>query len=396
MTSNSDSGRLSKRALAQLIRKAMKGDAEAFSKLYKLFFNTIYYNVSNTLFNKSDTEDAVQSVVLLLYKGLPRLKSPYAFHSYLYRITMNVCNEYNQKEARQQLYSQADGEEGAVDTSDVLLDGIVRKQREALVRSFIDQLPEKQRYALLLYYYHDLSYKGIAEAMDTSVTVVGSNINRAKKNIKQMLEEHENKAAEDHKGDKALRGGKLDSVFASAMAITVESASAPGSLEVVWEKCIERAPEIATSTLAAGTQLASLKTLLIAALTTTVVVGGGFLGIKFALDASDDAGITQSSVTTIQQNVFVPEHVSINFVSGYAENSDAITSIHAVIELSEGFPLDWQVKDATGTIVSYGTGSIIQHAVFDALSAGTYTVEWRISNDAGDIGMAYNHITIIN
>lgn len=393
MTAASGAEKLSQRALARIIKKSMRGDAKAFAELYKIFIKTIQYNVSNSLTNKSDVEDAVQQVVISLHKGLPKLKSPYAFHSYLYRITMNVCSSYNEKDGKQRHSSLEEVEEDLVDTrSEAPPLELERKENDELVRQFISKLPEKQRYALLLYYYYDMSYKDIAEVMGTTVTVVGSNINRAKKNLKRMLEEYEKRmnAADDDDSDMSFLGVTLDSMFVAGFASAVDNVLEPSAIEMLWQKCVERAPEIAVSVPLLHGKLAALRAVLAGLLAMGVVIGAGTVVIRYAIDSQAGQG---NPLSVEQNDPFIPDSVSIIFSSA-PDYPDTYNPAGASIELSEGFPLSWCILDASGSVVAEGDSPTIAVEVFEALGAGVYQVKWEISNYEGNTGFAYRKFTI--
>jgi hypothetical protein len=67
--------------------------------------------------------------------------------------------------------------------------------RETLLR-IVSGLPEKRRDAILMFYYDEMSYAEIAEAMDVSVSTVSTNILRAKKTIKKAYERYTEKREE--------------------------------------------------------------------------------------------------------------------------------------------------------------------------------------------------------
>ena len=382
---------MSRRALTRLIRRSMSGDSEAFSELYKIFINTIYFNVNSTLIDKGEVEDAVQQVVLALHKGLPNLESPYAFHSYLYRITINVCNKYNKKEAKQRTSELTELEEATIaDKGELPPERLERKELDKQVRLFIDRLPEKQRYALVLYYYYDMSYKKIAEIMDSSVTVVGSNINRAKKKLKEMLEDYENGLRGNAESEIRFRGISVDVLLASSLAASINNSLQPAAAEQIWGKCVELAPEIAVGALIAKVKIPALTAIIVGLLATGAVVAAAVFGIQYA-------GSHQSvfSGPAAVQTEFIPEYVSINFVNsdlGYPETNNPI---RAEIVLSEGFPVEWRITDAAGTMLFAGTSTIIERNVFDSLPVGTYEVEWLVSNEEGNTGTAAREFSIM-
>lgn len=394
MTEASDNQRLSKRALARLIRKGMKGDAKAFADLYQIFINTIYFNVSSTLIDKNDIEDAVQEVVVTLHKSLQKLKSPYAFHSYLYRITINVCNKYNQKGLKQQHGTLEEIEDELVDEkAESPSREFERKERDELVRQFIAKLPDKQRYALLLYYYHDLPYKSIAEALDISVSAVSSNINRAKKSMKHMLEEHENGLTNGAEGDESFKGTSLDSLFTAGFASAVTNALDSEQAEVLWQQCVERSPELAVSTAGDKTAASVTKALVASIIAALFILGAIIIATQLAPDTQMTS--SQSSDSVSQQNLFIPEHVEIVFESSNPDYPESFNPVYAEIELSEGYPLEWLITNEDGEIVAQGAGDDIDQSVFDALALGVYQLEWRISDTDGATGIAYRAFEIV-
>jgi len=368
----------------------MKGDAEAFAEVYRIFINTIYFNVNCSLNDKSETEDAVQQVVLSLHKGLPKLKSPYAFHSYLYRITINVCNKYNKKEARQHYGNLDEAEDDLLDDStNTPSEEFELKERDKLVRLFISKLPEKQRYTLVLYYYYDMPYKNIAEVMKTSVTVVGSNINRAKKNMKQMLEEYENKKAGTEEGEETFQGSSLDSVFAAGVVVAVDSSLDPSAAQILWQKIVDHAPELLLSATAAKIKITALTALAAGVAAATIVIGAGVMMVQYAYESQPP-----STVSTTHQTYFIPEFVSINYESADPAYPETYNPIRAEIELSDGTPLEWRIVDSDDNLIVSGTGWVIGSSYFEDLTSGTYRAEWTIENDDGDRGIARRQFTI--
>ena len=55
------------------------------------------------------------------------------------------------------------------------------------VRSALEQLPEQQRTALILSYYHKLTYQQIAESLDCSINTVKTHVFRALKKMSTLL-----------------------------------------------------------------------------------------------------------------------------------------------------------------------------------------------------------------
>jgi len=62
-----------------------------------------------------------------------------------------------------------------------------RDEKRRAVRAALEQLPQQQRSALILSYYHKLTYQQIAESLDCSVGTVKTHIFRALKKMAALL-----------------------------------------------------------------------------------------------------------------------------------------------------------------------------------------------------------------
>jgi RNA polymerase sigma-70 factor (ECF subfamily) len=56
------------------------------------------------------------------------------------------------------------------------------------VADAIEALPDGEREALLLFAWEDLSYQGVAEALELPVGTVRSRLNRARAHLRELLE----------------------------------------------------------------------------------------------------------------------------------------------------------------------------------------------------------------
>jgi RNA polymerase sigma-70 factor (sigma-E family) len=107
-------------------------------------------------------QDLVQEAFVRVAGRFSHLRSPEAFDAYLRRTVVNLCNSQfrHQRVVRAALEREAGLATIPVDPPDVGL----REQLRAALR----RLPPRQRAALVLHYYEDLSEEQIAEAMRCS------------------------------------------------------------------------------------------------------------------------------------------------------------------------------------------------------------------------------------
>lgn len=65
---------------------AVKGDAQAFSRLYAIVYEELYHTAFYSLRNEHDAADAVSETVLDAFSSIKKLKSEEAFRSWIFKI----------------------------------------------------------------------------------------------------------------------------------------------------------------------------------------------------------------------------------------------------------------------------------------------------------------------
>ena len=79
---------------SELVKKAQKGDSDAFCELYNLYKNRLYKYAYYRLSNANDAEDAVMDCVLSAYSQIHKLKKADAFSSWIFKILHSSCIKY--------------------------------------------------------------------------------------------------------------------------------------------------------------------------------------------------------------------------------------------------------------------------------------------------------------
>jgi len=171
-----------------LIDQIQEGNHEAFVELVDRHSKRFYSISYRLLFSKSDAEDVVQQAFLKLWEK--RLfwdqNKKAKFTTWFYRVVVNLCLDHNRKKKAMPLLEEAepvDKQEG----QEVLLD---EKRKQILLARFVQELPERQRLALNLCFYENLSNKEAAEIIGIKVKALQSLIMRAKTTLKGKLNHH--------------------------------------------------------------------------------------------------------------------------------------------------------------------------------------------------------------
>lgn len=84
---------MEKEEKADLAAKAIKGDREAFTRLYSQIYVEMFKFACFMTGNSEEAEDAVSDAVVDMYLGVHRLREPDKFKSWSFAILANKCRK---------------------------------------------------------------------------------------------------------------------------------------------------------------------------------------------------------------------------------------------------------------------------------------------------------------
>jgi RNA polymerase sigma-70 factor, ECF subfamily len=137
--------------------------------------------------------ELVQDIFFKVYTVAASYSPQAKFTTWLYRITANHCLNYmrdSRREPVQQLTQPIDESAHALAdevTTAGQLEGLEKKEQAARVRKAVDNLPERQRMAILLLRFEELSYREAAAALDCSVSALEALVHRGLETLKKEL-----------------------------------------------------------------------------------------------------------------------------------------------------------------------------------------------------------------
>lgn len=167
--------------MAPLFRRAASSDA-AFERLYKRHVKDVYRYSLAVLGEQSDAEDVTQATFMNAYRAFQRGERPEKPENWLITIAHNVCR---------QRFRQAQHRPYEVEFNDAA--GAAPEEHEGpsaedLRRAF-SQLPANQRKALVMRELEGRSYAEIAAILGISVSALETLIFRARRSLREQLEE---------------------------------------------------------------------------------------------------------------------------------------------------------------------------------------------------------------
>lgn len=162
----------------------MLGEREAQYELYQLYSRAMFNTACRITGNEMDAEDVLQDSFVSAFKHLHGYKGNATFGSWLKRIVVN--NAINLVRKRKIVFEEM--QENHAERM------IEQEAAELLydvdqVRVSIDRLPEGYRMVLSLYLIEGYDHKEIAQILDITESTSKSQLNRAKKKLKELVKE---------------------------------------------------------------------------------------------------------------------------------------------------------------------------------------------------------------
>ncbi|WP_459501777.1 sigma-70 family RNA polymerase sigma factor [Bacillus sp. C1] len=167
----------------KLVKKAKKGDDEAFEQLICLYQDQLYRTAYIYVQNKEDALDVVQETVYKAYLSIEQLKKPNYFLTWLTRILIH--NAYQLLGEKKKVKKIEDGRE--TNTYGDLRNTVYQIEQNIDLQGAIQRLDENYQTVIILYYYHDLPIQQIAWQMNIPDGTVKTYLYRARQLLKKIL-----------------------------------------------------------------------------------------------------------------------------------------------------------------------------------------------------------------
>jgi RNA polymerase sigma-70 factor (ECF subfamily) len=165
------------------IVESQNGDHGAFEALirdHQRMIHSLCYRMSGSL---ADAEDLAQETFIHAYQHLDGFRSEARFSSWLYRIAVNQCLNWQKRRQRldqlHQEWGEQDREPSATDAG-----------RSQQIQQALMKLPPKQRAAVILTTYDGLTHAEAAAMLGCSETTVSWRLFAARGKLKRLLKDH--------------------------------------------------------------------------------------------------------------------------------------------------------------------------------------------------------------
>ena len=171
-----------------LIRRAQKGDQDAFAVLVEEHQRYVYNLALRVLKDENEALDLTQETFVRAWTALPNFRGQSQFRTWLYRITTNLC--YNRlPNLRRSLNDLGDDvmEEMPEPNIENPMHEIESSETRAHLHQAIDALDAHYKLLITLRYQNELSYDEIASTLNLPLGTVKTGIFRAKEQLRKSL-----------------------------------------------------------------------------------------------------------------------------------------------------------------------------------------------------------------
>jgi RNA polymerase sigma-70 factor (ECF subfamily) len=169
----------------ELVEMVKRSNKAAFSALVRRHQLAVFRLAMRFMKNKQAAEDVVQEAFIKAYERIATFEARASFKSWLFQIAVNTA-----KNKLRERRDSMDIDDVHVSVAPLAESGLVHGSVADVLQELVDALPPRQRTALMLRVYEDLSFKEIAEVMQCPYDTAKANYRHALMKLKVELEEN--------------------------------------------------------------------------------------------------------------------------------------------------------------------------------------------------------------
>jgi RNA polymerase sigma-70 factor (ECF subfamily) len=178
---STQNGRVSDKELMENVKS---DDTSAFSILVDRYKVRLFNLIFRLLRNKEEAEDILQETFLRVYKERESYDPTYAFSTWVYTITLNLCRNELKKRKKFKFF----GIDLIKNSREYATPGVKKDNcLGSVVEKAVLSLPVKYRTAFLLRDVNQLSYEEISQSVGIPMGTVKSRVNRARLMLRDKL-----------------------------------------------------------------------------------------------------------------------------------------------------------------------------------------------------------------
>lgn len=168
-----------------LCKSVLMGNINSFGIIAAKYQKRIYALGMSFFKNHDDAEDFVQDVMLKAFSALTKFRGDSSFSTWLMRIAYNTgINSVNRKREFVSAFEDFEISTNELTPEENLIQHCIKTS----IRKAVNELPEKYRICVDLYFFYDMPYADIESITGIPVNTIKSHIFRSKKILKAEFE----------------------------------------------------------------------------------------------------------------------------------------------------------------------------------------------------------------
>ena len=172
-----------------IVERCRAGDESAFAELVDRHKRQVFGLIVRLVPDPGQAEDLAQEVFLRVYRGLPYFRGTAQLSTWIYRIVANLCAEARSRRRPAVSLDETD-ERGRPRHEPQRSDAAFRdlEFRDRLEKAMA-QLPANYRMLVAAHYLDGVKYEALAEALGLPLGTVKTHLYRAKRQLRQILDQ---------------------------------------------------------------------------------------------------------------------------------------------------------------------------------------------------------------
>lgn len=185
----------------QLMLRAKDGDEAAFTQIVMNYQDRLIAVFTHILGDQDAAHDLTQDVFLRIYRARHGYEPTAKFSTWLFRIANNLASNSRRSKSRRKevpLNPKESGPMGTGRPEQVVAEKsgmmpsrlLASAELREVVREAMESLNDRQKMAVLLNKFEEMSYADIGETMELSAAAVKSLLSRARDVLREKLEQY--------------------------------------------------------------------------------------------------------------------------------------------------------------------------------------------------------------
>ncbi len=172
----------------ELVKRTEAGEREAFNELVLKYQKPLYSLLYRMVSNHEDASDILQKTFVKAFTRLHSFERRASFKTWLYQIAINLAKNVYRDRAR---IEQVHIDDVIIKRNPRTLETLIWNESRMLLRQSLKDLPEKQRFTLMLRVQEEKKFEEIADIMKCTVGTARANYHHAVQKLKAMMGEKE-------------------------------------------------------------------------------------------------------------------------------------------------------------------------------------------------------------